>query len=219
MPAGAASTNCRTATRKCCSTFCRAPPWRGPAASALDQKIGDFFASCMDTATINQRGIAPLKPELDRIDAMARHAGRGGRDSSRLHRMGVGVLFTFGAQPDAKDSNQDHRRAGPGRPLAAGSRLLSEDRPEVRRDPPALLQHVTKMFELAGDPAEGGRRQGAGWCWISKPILAKASADRVSMRDPNKRYHIMTKKELAELAPTFPGTTTFRASARRRSKP
>ncbi len=41
-------------------------------------------------------------------------------------------------------------------------------------------------------------------------ILAKASADRVSMRDPNKRYHIMTKKELAALAPDFDWDTYFK---------
>jgi len=38
-----------------------------PGRSATDQKIGDYFASCMDTATINKKGLAPLKSELDRI--------------------------------------------------------------------------------------------------------------------------------------------------------
>ena len=41
-------------------------------------------------------------------------------------------------------------------------------------------------------------------------ILAKASADRVSMRDPNKRYHIMTRKELAALAPDFDWEAYFK---------
>src|SRR5215471_11028289 len=39
--------------------------------SALDRKIGDAFAACMDTATINKQGIAPVKPELDRILQMS----------------------------------------------------------------------------------------------------------------------------------------------------
>src|ERR1039457_1967144 len=42
-----------------------------PGRSALEQKIGDYFASCLDTATINKKGMAPLKGELDRIQAMS----------------------------------------------------------------------------------------------------------------------------------------------------
>ena len=81
--------------------------------SALDQKIGDAYATCMDTATINKRGIAPLKPELDRINAMDSL-----RDVvaevARLHRVGIGVLFNFGARPDAKDSTRTIAGLGQG---------------------------------------------------------------------------------------------------------
>src|SRR5215469_5490548 len=42
-----------------------------PNRSAIDQKLGDYFASCMDTAAIDKRGLAPIQPELDRIRAMA----------------------------------------------------------------------------------------------------------------------------------------------------
>src|ERR1039458_10073521 len=42
-----------------------------PRRTALEQKIGDYFASCLDTATINKKGLVPLNPELDRIQAMS----------------------------------------------------------------------------------------------------------------------------------------------------
>jgi len=76
-----------------------------PGRSATDQKIGDYFASCMDTATINKKGIAPLKGELDRIQAMNDEPDVVA-EIGHLHRLGVGVLFGFGAAPDAKDSNR-----------------------------------------------------------------------------------------------------------------
>src|SRR5215471_11944759 len=41
-----------------------------PDRSTLDQKIGDFFAACMDTARIEKSGFAPAKAELDRIRAV-----------------------------------------------------------------------------------------------------------------------------------------------------
>ena len=73
--------------------------------SALDQKIGDAYAACMDTATINKRGIEPIKAELDRIRAMENMPDVVA-ELVRLHRVGIGVLFNFGARPDAKDSNR-----------------------------------------------------------------------------------------------------------------
>jgi len=76
-----------------------------PGRSATDQKIGDYFASCMDTATINKKGLAPLKSELDRIQAMSDEPDVVA-EIAHLHRLGVGALFFFGASPDAKDSNR-----------------------------------------------------------------------------------------------------------------
>src|SRR6185369_13988367 len=73
--------------------------------SPLDQKIGDAFAACMDTNTINQRGMAPVKAELDRISAM-QNMPDVVAELVRLHRVGIGVLFNFGARADAKDSNR-----------------------------------------------------------------------------------------------------------------
>jgi len=106
-----------------------------PGRSALDQKIGDYFASCMDTATIEKKGSAPFKGELDRIRAMRDEPDVG--EIARLHHMGVGALFLFGATPDAKDSNAPSPRSA-----RAASRcrpgVLPEDRRQVRRDPAAL---------------------------------------------------------------------------------
>src|SRR5579863_4965948 len=70
-----------------------------PNRSALDQKIGDFFTACMDTATIDKKGLAPIQPELDRINAMTNREDVF-TELIRLHRRGIPVLYTFGAQPD-----------------------------------------------------------------------------------------------------------------------
>src|SRR5271156_1080427 len=41
-----------------------------PQRPAVEQKIGDFYASCTDEATIDKLGSKPLAPELQRIDAI-----------------------------------------------------------------------------------------------------------------------------------------------------
>ena len=176
--------------------------------SEIDQKIGDYYASCMDTATINKKGVAPIRRELDHINAME---SRGDvlEELIRLHRLGVMVVFGFGAQPDAKDSTKTIATLGQG-----GLSLPDRDY-YLKTDPKSVetrqrfQQHVQKMFQLAG-LSEQAATVAAKEVLDLETILAKASADRVSMRDPNKRYHIMTKTELTEMT-GFPFDAYFKA--------
>ena len=178
--------------------------------SPLDQKIGDAYAACMDTAAINQRGIAPIKPELDRIRAMENMPDVVA-ELVRLHRVGIGVLFNFGARTDAKDSNRTI--AG----LSQGGLSLPDREYYLKTDPKSVeirqrfLAHMTKMFQLAGESAETSA-QAARLVLDLETILAKASMDRVSLRDPNKTYHILTRSQLAELAPNFAWDQYFQAT-------
>jgi putative endopeptidase len=165
----------------------------------LEQKIGDYYASCMDTAVINRKGIAPIKDELDRINSMSAEQDVNA-EVIRLHRLGISVLFSFMAQPDAKDSTRTIATLGQGGlSLPDRAYYLKTDAKsvEIRQ---RFVEHMKKMFVLAGDSAETAAARAQAVLDI-ETILAKASADRVSLRDPNKRYHIMTRAELKALAP------------------
>lgn len=169
--------------------------------SPLDRKIGDAYSACMDTAAIDRRGIAPVKSVLAEIDAM-KNGSDVVREVARLHNHSIGVLFVFGSQPDAKDSAKTIASLGQGGlSLPDRDYYLKTDAKsvEIRQH---YQQHVKNMFVLAGDAPEMAGTK-AREVLDFETILAKASADRVSMRDPNKTYHPMTKKELAELAPDF----------------
>jgi putative endopeptidase len=176
--------------------------------SALDQKIGDFYASCMDTASIDKKGIEPIRPELDRIAAM-QDANDLAAEVARLHRMGIGVLFMFGARPDAKDSNRTI--AG----LSQGGLSLPDRSYYLRTDPKAAetrdryVKHVTNMFVLAGESPENAAAK-AKEVLDFETLIARASMDRVAMRDPDKTYHMMTKQEAEALAPAFPWDSYFK---------
>src|SRR5580700_5861069 len=76
-----------------------------PQRSAVEQKIGDFYASCMAEPTVNKLGSRPLEPELKRIDAIGSKQDVLA-ELTRLHRIGVGVFFVFSSEPDAKNSMQ-----------------------------------------------------------------------------------------------------------------
>ena len=172
-----------------------------PGRSTIDQKIGDAFAACMDTQAINRRGLAPVKPILDEINTV-NDASDVVRETAALHRLGVAVLFSFGSQPDAKDSTKTIATVGQG-----GLSLPDRDY-YLKTDPKSVeirqhyLQHIKNLFMLVGATPEMAA-QGAQSVLDFETIIARASADRVAMRDPNKRYHVMTRKELTDLAPDF----------------
>jgi putative endopeptidase len=172
-----------------------------PKRSAVEQKIGDFYASCMDEPTVDKLGAKPLDPELKRIDAI------NSKDAIvdalvRLHLEGVGVFFNFSSEPDAKNSTQ----MIPG--IDQGG-LGLPDRDYYLKDDPKSVKlreqyaaHVQKMLELLGNAPTQATADAQAILRI-ETNLAKASLDRVSRRDPNQVYHKMSVKELAALSPSI----------------
>jgi putative endopeptidase len=172
-----------------------------PKRTAVEQKIGDFYASCTDEATIDQLGIKPLEPELIRIDAI-KSKDQIVDELIRLHPFGAAVLFNFSSGPDAKNSMQMIADADQGGlSLPDRDYYLKEDPKSVKlRD--EYVAHVQKMLELAGESASRAATDAQAVLRIETD-LAKGSLDRVSRRDPNKTYHKMSVKDLAALAPSI----------------
>ena len=168
----------------------------------VEQKIGDYYASCMDEAAINAKGIEPLKPELDRIAKLAAKSDLVG-EVAHLHSIGVrAALFHFDSTQDFKNSNEviaEADQAGMG--LPDRDYYLKSDAKSVGLRQ-KYVAHVTNMFRLLGDsPATAAAH--AKVVMDIETALAKGALDRVSRRDPAKIYHRMTPKELAALAPSF----------------
>ena len=172
----------------------------------------------MDTAAINQRGIAPLKDELDRIGGMASEEDVVG-EIIRLHRMGIPVLFIFGAQPDAKDSMKTIASLGQGGLSLPDRDFYLKNDPKSVETRQRFQQHVTKMFELAGDAAAAA--------------AAKAQAVMDFETDPGQGFggpclHARSQQALPSHDEEGPGRagsdvsagmSTSRIPARRRLKP
>jgi len=172
-----------------------------PKRSAVDQKIGDFYGSCMDEQTIEKLGTQPLKPEMDRIDAIASKAGILNA-LVRLHLLGVDAMFRFGSSPDLKDSTHvigDLDQGGLGLP----------DRDYYLKDDPKSVElrnqyvaHVQKMLESLGEPAAKAASDAQAVMRLETD-LAKGSLDRVSRRDPDQMYHKLTLHQLSSLDPAI----------------
>jgi putative endopeptidase len=171
---------------------------RAPGTPAgLDQKLGDAYAACMDTAAVEKRGAEPLRPELERIKAIADNPSLMA-ELVRLQRTGVPVLFAFSGQPDPKNSNQSIATlTQDGLALPDRDYYLKTDAKyvDIRNQ---YVKHIQKMFQLAGDTPEAAAGK-AKYVLDFETALAAASLDRVTMRDANKRYHLMTRAQLAAL--------------------
>src|SRR5690242_12652524 len=84
-----------------------------PDGSPLEQKIGDYYASCMDETAIEKKGAAVLKPELDRIAAL-KSKDELPEELAHLHMMDVGAFFNYGSDQDFKDATSEIAEADQG---------------------------------------------------------------------------------------------------------
>jgi endothelin-converting enzyme/putative endopeptidase len=158
-----------------------------PDHTPNEQKIGDEYASCMDTTAINKAGLAPLQPELDRIEALKSIADVPA-EVGHLQTMGVNAFFGVGSNQDFADANSVISFYG------AGGLGLPERDYYTRTDAKSAEQrnqyvdHVTKMFELAGE-AEAKARKDAATVLALETRLAKASLTITEQRDPQNLNH------------------------------
>ena len=172
-----------------------------PKRDAVTQKIGDYYAACMDEKAIDAKGLAPLQPEIDRIRAL-KDKSELAAEIARLHRNGVEALFEFSSGQDFKDSSQVIAQLDQGGlGLPERDYYLKEDAEsaELRQK---YVAHVERLFELAGEKPEQAKA-GAAIVMKVETDLAKASLDLVSRRDPEKVYHKMTRREVEALDKNF----------------
>jgi putative endopeptidase len=154
---------------------------------ANQQKIGDEYASCMDTATINKLGIAPLQPELDRIAAL-KSADDLAPLLAHLHETGVAAFFTLRSGQDFADASvviSFYYAGGLGLPERDYYTRTDAKSVEQRK---LYAEHVRKMFVLAGEP-EPQAAKDAETVLSIETRLAKASLTITEKRDPQNLNH------------------------------
>ena len=179
-----------------------------PGRTAIEQKIGDYYAACMDEKEIDAKDGTPLRPELDRIKAMDDKTALTDTVVA-LYRNGTSPFFRFGSGPDAKNSTimiADLDQGGLGLPDRDYYLKTDEKSVEIRK---LYVEHMQKMLQLAGaSPAVAAKQAQAVMALETE--LAKASLDRVARRDPAKMYHKMTLRELDALGSGFAWTRFFK---------
>ena len=173
----------------------------GAARNANEQKIGDYYASCMDAEAINRDGLKPLQPELDRIAALK------SKDElppllAYYQLINVNAFLGFGEQQDFKDARKQIAvvdQGGLGLPERDFYFRTGEAAEKTREQ---YVQHITNMLKLMGENEKQAANDAKSIMQL-ETSLAKISLDITSRREPEKVYHLMPVSELSGLAPDF----------------
>jgi putative endopeptidase len=193
-----------------------------PNRTPVQQKVGDYYASCMDEDAINKAGIAPLQPELDRIARM--------KDKSQLPEVLAsihqvirpanlnfidaayqGVVFGIYSQPGLDDASitlailDQSGMALPGREFYLNDDAKSK---EIRDK---YVKHVARMLELSGEP-QAQAAADAQTVLAMETELAKAAMDIVARRDPKNLNNKMSLQQIQAMTPSFDWKRYFSAT-------
>lgn len=159
----------------------------GAAHGTDAQKIGDLYSSFMDADAVESAGLAPIAEELSAVANAADLSELAGI-VGRLQRTGVGGAVGQYVDTDAKNSARylvHFTQSGIG--LPDESYYREDNYAEVRE---AYLEHVRKMFELAGIEYDAQR------VFELETAIAAGHWDVVKRRDAELSYNLVTLDDL-----------------------
>ncbi len=171
-------------------------------------KIGLAYASYLDAATVEKKGLAPIKPWIAKIKGIRNRADYA-QVAAQAARMGVSGPFTFYVGQDDKDPESyilNMRQGGLGLP-DRDFYLQSDDKMAAIRT--AYVAHLEQMLTLAGEN-DGKARAAALIAFETE--LAKVHWTQVDSRDADKTYNKMTLTDLQKAAPGFDFAAYFTAN-------
>jgi putative endopeptidase len=180
--------------------------------TAVQQKIGDYYGSCMDESAINAKGLTALQPELDRISALKQKTQLAG-ELGHLHKITFSLagqnnsgsrtaLFGFSSGQDLDDATKvvaQLDQGGLGLPDRDYYLKTDANSVELRQE---YTKHLENTFKLLGEDSTRASAD-AKTVIDMETGLAKSSMEIVKRRDPANLNHKLSGVELRALTPAF----------------
>ena len=173
-----------------------------PAGDPVMEKLGAYYAACIDEPAIEKAGKAPIQPLLD-VAAKVTDGASAARATIALQVEGITPFFGLGPSQDFTDATQviaDIDQAGLGLP---DRKYYLESTGSLKKTRAVYLAHMARMFQLAG-LAEKPANAAAAEAFRVETQLAKWQQDEVVRRDPHQTYHRVERAGLEKAAPQFP---------------
>jgi len=171
------------------------------AKESFGQKVGDFYASGMDTITINKRGFNPIKPILAKIDAINNVTSLMNFVADQTKNYNSSIL-AFGVSPDDKNSKMNIAHAyQTGIGLPDRDYYFKSDSSTVNIQK-AYKKYLSSLFQLTGSNAEEANNDANAVYEIDKQ-LASSHKTRVERRDVHANYNKMSVADLSKKQPNI----------------
>jgi len=191
-------------------------------ATGSERQIGDYWQSCMDETTRNANGKSWLQPHLNTVASL--------KSSKDLPRVLAYLHQNFPAAWQMWNDDDNYAKAplfgfGPAQDLADASKVVAGvdqggmalpsldyylgDSASFKTQRAKYVQHIQKMFELAGETSPKAAADAKTVMEI-ETALAKASMDNVTRRDPQRIYNKFTLRQLKAAIPDFNWEEYFR---------
>jgi putative endopeptidase len=168
----------------------------------IQQKVGDYFESCMNREAINAEGDRPIQPALARIDALSTRPELLAAITQLHHDAPGSYFFRSGTGQDAVDSSVVIAELGAGGlGLPDRDYYLKTDAKSVKLRE-QYADYIAQLLTLSGEPVAQAHTDAASILHIETE-LARASLTRVQERDPHNLYHMMPIADVEKLAPVI----------------
>lgn len=170
-------------------------------AGSIEQKVGDFYVSGMDTLTIDKRGYEPIKPMLSRIEAINNVPSLMNFVANEI-KVGNASIMAFGVRPDDKNSSMNIAHAyQTGIGLPDRDYYFKTDAPTVTIQN-AYKNYISKLFQLTGGSEIAAKKDAEVVYDIDKQI-ATSHKTRVELRDVHANYNMMAIADLVKKQPNI----------------
>jgi endothelin-converting enzyme/putative endopeptidase len=166
-----------------------------------EQKIGDYYASCMDETAIQVKGARALAPLLREIE-IARTPALFIRAAARFARRGVDSIVRVEAAPDLRNSSLTIAHLWPGALGLPDRDLYTSDDERSTRLRREYQAHLVTMLELLGGPVQNAKGD-AVRILDAETVLARAMMPRVALRDPRKRDNPARLEQIERVYPAL----------------
>ena len=173
-----------------------------PEKNTIAQRVGDMYASAMDSVAIEKLGYTPIKSELDRLKNITTKK-QVLNEIATMRTKGFGSpLFGFYVGQDDKDVNKYIPQ------FAQGGTTLPDRDYYLKKDPrsvtiqDAYVSYMTDLFKLTGDNAIDAAQK-AKSIMALETGFATVQKSRVDMRDPIKTYNKFSVDQFSKLTPGF----------------
>lgn len=175
---------------------------KNTSKNSLYQRVGDLYAAAMDSVALDKLGYAPIKTELDSLNAITSY-DEVLHEIETLRTYGIGgVLFNFSVRQDDKNVTQYIPQ------LSQGGTSLPDRDYYLKNDARSqtiraeYLKYVTDMFKLVGDDDATAQKKAQNILGL-ETALAKAQISRVELRDPAKTYNKFSIEDFNKQTPTL----------------